>query len=58
MHKTRNKPQPKIPSGTASSLTVTKLKTILGVLLATLTIALYSPVIGTRLCEMENEDAG
>ncbi|MGB9234153.1 MAG: tetratricopeptide repeat protein [Terriglobales bacterium] len=43
---TRNKPQPRTPPETAGLLTVTKLKTILCVLLASVTIALYSPVSG------------
>ncbi|MGA2967020.1 MAG: tetratricopeptide repeat protein [Terriglobales bacterium] len=52
----RKRPQPRTPAETASFLTVTRLKTILGVLLAAVTIALYSPVIGHTFVVLDDRD--
>ncbi|MGA2967407.1 MAG: tetratricopeptide repeat protein, partial [Terriglobales bacterium] len=50
------RPNPKTPPGTGSFLTGRNLKTILSVLLAGATIALYSPVIGYSFVIFDDRD--
>ncbi|MGB9235697.1 MAG: tetratricopeptide repeat protein [Terriglobales bacterium] len=52
----RKRPQPGTSPETARLLTGTKLKTLLGVLLAATTIALYSPVIGHSFVVLDDRD--
>ena len=52
----RNRPQPRELSKTGPSLTYKQLNTILCVLLAAVTIALYSPVVGYSFIVLDDSD--
>ncbi len=52
----RKKPKPGAPSGTGPFLTGNKLNAVLCVLLAAVTLALYSPVIGHSFVVLDDRD--